>query len=380
MTNPTTAAQRYHSLDGLRAVMMLLGIVLHVISAYSNAPGVWWYKDNVTHPLADLTLVFLHTFRLPVFFVMAGFFGALLYTRRGWTGLAKNRAKRILLPLLVFLVVLYPILKAGWFYGTIWSKPGAAAATLSFIMENRYWKAIEPGHLWFLEYLLIAYVLGLIAIPLSRRLVGPGTEAWFRAAVTSRWRAALFAIPTFATLTAMDWGVLDSPHAFVPIPRVVAAYAVFFFFGWALYFHRDLIAGFSRGAWTATLAAVVLGVVNYALARRQFSPQPHFEALGFYGTAATGAHRLADDLRRHGAVRTVFRPSVGLDALSVRFRVLAVLGPCPRGAGSAVGVQGGDYELGSEVADRDRPVGSCTVAQLRTAGAPHLVGCHAQWA
>jgi glucan biosynthesis protein C len=250
---------------------------------------MWWYKDDVTNPLADEMLLFLHTFRLPVFFVMAGFFGALLYTKRGSTGLVRNRAQRILLPLLGFVVVLYPILKAGWFYGTIWHKPGAAAATLSFIIENRYWNSIEPGHLWFLEYLLIAYFLALVAIPLSRRLVGPGTEAWFRAAVTSRWRAALFAIPTFATLAAMDWGVLDSPHAFVPVPRIVAAYAVFFFFGWALYFHRDLIPTFATGAWTATLAAVVLGVVNFTLARRQFNPKPHFEALGFYGTAATGA-------------------------------------------------------------------------------------------
>jgi hypothetical protein len=99
----------------------------------------------------------------------------------------------------------------------------------------------------------------------------------------------VFAIPTFAALTAMSWGMLDTPHSFVPVPHIVAAYAVFFFFGWALYAHRDLLPDFARGAWTETIAAVALGYVNFALAGRQFSPKPHFDAIGFYGTAATGA-------------------------------------------------------------------------------------------
>jgi peptidoglycan/LPS O-acetylase OafA/YrhL len=40
-------AARYHSLDALRAVMMLLGIYLHTAVAYS-AYGSWPWKDGST--------------------------------------------------------------------------------------------------------------------------------------------------------------------------------------------------------------------------------------------------------------------------------------------------------------------------------------------
>ena len=44
-------------------------------------------------------VAFIHGFRMPLFFVLSGFFTAMLWQRRGARGLAKHRAKRILLPL-----------------------------------------------------------------------------------------------------------------------------------------------------------------------------------------------------------------------------------------------------------------------------------------
>ena len=43
-------------------------------------------------------ILFIHIFRMPIFFVMAGFFAAMLYLRRGPGGLAQNRATRIVVP------------------------------------------------------------------------------------------------------------------------------------------------------------------------------------------------------------------------------------------------------------------------------------------
>lgn len=73
MTNP--AARRYHSLDALRAAMMLLGIVLHSAASYVAGPmgAAWPYKDAQTSGVFNLTVFFIHIFRMPVFFVAAGF-------------------------------------------------------------------------------------------------------------------------------------------------------------------------------------------------------------------------------------------------------------------------------------------------------------------
>jgi glucans biosynthesis protein C len=78
--NPTKDQRRYHALDGLRAGMMLLGIVFHAALPYTTLPR-WPFKDSSTHPVFDVLTVFLHIFRVPIFFAMARFFAALLWER-----------------------------------------------------------------------------------------------------------------------------------------------------------------------------------------------------------------------------------------------------------------------------------------------------------
>src|SRR6478672_10118377 len=80
-----TELQRYHAFDSLRAVMMLLGLVIHSAMGYIVFPTdrVWPFKDPHPNAFYDLLVVFIHSFRMPVFFVIAGFFAAFLYTTRG---------------------------------------------------------------------------------------------------------------------------------------------------------------------------------------------------------------------------------------------------------------------------------------------------------
>ena len=58
--------------------MMLSGIYLHVVVAYSTTGG-WPYKQAQLISSLNWSLGLIHIFRMPIFYVMAGFFGALLY-------------------------------------------------------------------------------------------------------------------------------------------------------------------------------------------------------------------------------------------------------------------------------------------------------------
>jgi glucan biosynthesis protein C len=290
LTNPSP---RYHALDSLRAVMMLLGVYLHVICAYSNIPDVWWYKDSTRATFADRHLLFIHVFRMPVFFVMAGFFGALLCERRGARGLAANRAKRIVLPFALGLLTLFPVLIGLWRYTKVWAGPDPIAGALRYVLGGAYWRHIHPFHLWFLLYLVFLYAPALAVRPLVRRLGRAGVlrnfHELFRAQVESPWRALYFAAPTFATLCLMEFGVLDTPHGFAPVPRILAAYTVFFGFGWLLYLHRDLLPLFRRHAWKQIGLALLLGGLNLHLAEVQLRAMPGRDLGAFLGTAGTGA-------------------------------------------------------------------------------------------
>ncbi|NNJ73489.1 MAG: acyltransferase family protein, partial [Enterobacterales bacterium] len=85
MSNPVHKTERLHSLDSLRAIMMMLGIVLHASIAYIGGdPSFGWpMRDpNTESGFLLWLLLFIHNFRMPIFMFVAGFFAALLFYER----------------------------------------------------------------------------------------------------------------------------------------------------------------------------------------------------------------------------------------------------------------------------------------------------------
>lgn len=254
MTQPTPhpVSERYHGLDALRAAMMFLGLVLHGAASYITlATSAWGFKDRSTSVACDLLVFCIHLFRMPAFFVMAGFFGALLYERRGARQLATNRASRILLPLLVGWPLLYPATVAGFDFAASQEWPTVDAASLGRSGGGGIQMEWVLIHLWFLYYLLIFYVAALGWAAVQRRV----PEKWrnslsglFRRALASRRRAGLFALPTALTLLPMEMGLLETIPSLTPAPRILLAYGVFFGVGWLLYRERDLLPSLEAGA------------------------------------------------------------------------------------------------------------------------------------
>ncbi|MCL4817709.1 MAG: acyltransferase family protein [Vicinamibacteria bacterium] len=152
-------ADRIHALDHLRALAMLAGVLFHAALAYSPllAP-VWPPADRQTWWGVDALIWLPHLVRMPLFFLIAGYFTASLLERRGMGGLARQRARRILLPFLVA----WPLVDGSLALATEWA---ASAVTQSSPMLRliRDWLALpdppglppRTGHLWFLYYLLL---------------------------------------------------------------------------------------------------------------------------------------------------------------------------------------------------------------------------------
>jgi hypothetical protein len=106
-TTPIPAPDpRRYDLDALRAFAMLLGIALHAALAF--APFPWIVMNRETSPALGPFFEILHGFRLPLFFLMSGFFSAMLLQRRGIGGFLNHRWKRIALPLMLGMVTIIP--------------------------------------------------------------------------------------------------------------------------------------------------------------------------------------------------------------------------------------------------------------------------------
>ncbi|HVS18189.1 MAG TPA: acyltransferase family protein [Planctomycetota bacterium] len=252
--------RRYHALDNLRAWMMLLLIPFHAALPFLTVPALMRFNDPDAGVAFDATALFLLSFRRPVFFVMGGFFAAMLLERRGVRGMLANRAQRILAPLVLGWIVLSPATHAAYDFALGAANGGSTRAGMAKLGEGDWIDWERPFHLWFLAALLIFYAaaLGLRwALPriLGRHLWAyeEGTRRFF----ASRWRALLLAAALAPLLV---------PSEFLPYnrgnPFLALSLALMFGLGGRLYVHRDLLGELRRGAWTH----VVLGFALLPLA------------------------------------------------------------------------------------------------------------------
>ncbi|WP_131819278.1 acyltransferase family protein [Sphingomonas jatrophae] len=140
---------RAHHLDVARAVLMLLGIPYHAAMPYRL--GQPWINGPVPGAPGFATLAeAIHMMRMPAFFVVAGWFAALLLARNSAATWWRGRLVRLGVPLLASLVTLVPLLNLA----CEWPQRPWPAALASFAHEY----ATSPGywvrHLWFLIVLL----------------------------------------------------------------------------------------------------------------------------------------------------------------------------------------------------------------------------------
>jgi ABC-type multidrug transport system ATPase subunit/peptidoglycan/LPS O-acetylase OafA/YrhL len=159
--------ERFHSLDAVRALALLLGVALHASMSFipGMLPGVWVTVDAAPSVALGQLFFVTHIFRMSLFFVIAGFFARLLYTRAGARAFWINRVKRIAVPLVVGWCVLFP----AYAFIATW---GAADLFGGKVPASPLQLKPPPGffpfmHLWFLYVLLLLYP----AVLVLRRLV-----------------------------------------------------------------------------------------------------------------------------------------------------------------------------------------------------------------
>lgn len=283
-------SERYHALDALRATMMLLGLVLHSAVSYTAHPlgAAWPYQDQQTSPVFDLVVFFIHLFRMPVFFVVAGFFGALLFDRDGAGGMVRNRLRRVLAPLALAWIVLYPLTAAGFVFARSQGTT-AGAPEWEYITSGTFLMTPNLIHLWFLYDLLILYAAALVAAPMLRRTPDGwrrGVDAIFNRLLTSAWGPITWAAATALTLLPMSSAGLDTSISFAPPLRILIAYGVFFAFGWLLYQRRDLIDALRRRCrWHLLAGAVCSGLYLLTILHPLFADAAYRHLTGV-GTAS----------------------------------------------------------------------------------------------
>ena len=265
--------RRYFGLDALRGGMMMLGIVLHAAMLYlaSPPPTMPMQTDRNTSVLFDLIFDFIHSFRMSTFFVLSGFFTALLVEKRGVWETLKNRAARIFLPLAAGLVTVLPLTVLFLVDFMLAARYGRQELipdlndleSLGQALMNRTPLAAEHhgepalAHLWFLYYLCYFY----LTIPICRWLVARSLpfEERVRRGLASPLLLVGFALLTAATLWPFHGGQVMEGFMFVkPHPPSLVYYGTFFMLGYFFHHYRDFLQVLARGVLSWALLSAVM--------------------------------------------------------------------------------------------------------------------------
>lgn len=239
---------------------MSLGIVLHSMVQFVPYRPVGDSTDTVMAVIIEL----VHGFRMPLFFLLSGYFLAMLIARRGLTRTVGQRALRIGVPFGIAVVTIIPLL--DW-VGTKVYTWIIAEGRFDFSRVSDAGESSEIGlaHLWFLWFLLIyvavVAVLVLVARALRRvwpRLVAP---AWLRTAAI----VVLVVVPVITQVpTAVEEFGPPTDNSWTPGIGLLLYYLAFYGVGALLYGRPSTVAGpaiYRLRRWWPLLLVVGVGAL-----------------------------------------------------------------------------------------------------------------------
>lgn len=250
------ATSRVHYMDNLRALAMLAGVVFHAALAYSVLLHPYWPAADAQHSrVVDGLVWFLHLFRMPLFFVVAGYFAAMLVSRRGMAGFFRQRIRRILVPLLLF------VLPIGWSLHRLTMHAMDTVQNPSPMLRWLRGVAAEQGslpmapslaHLWFLHYLMLFALLVWIVATLDPK--------WLRTRLATvspslvPWAMPLLMVPALASVT-VPWPAPESP---LPAMWAMVYFGLHFALGFQVWQRPALLDGLRRHAPWLALGGLLL--------------------------------------------------------------------------------------------------------------------------
>tara|TARA_B110001452_G_scaffold262673_1_gene263027 strand:+ start:204 stop:1433 length:1230 start_codon:yes stop_codon:yes gene_type:complete len=276
MQDTKLSSARIEYLDGVRAFALILGIVFHASLSFMPIFIGWAVMDINTSSNIGAFVVVSHSFRMELFFLIAGYLSCLSASKHGVKHFLKSRLIRIGIPFVVGWILLRPLIISGWTMGgqsmsgdvDIW------AGLISGLDIFNGQDVLVGTHLWFLYYLLIisASLLSLrwliTANSHIHMIVVRHVDKLINWIVNTPFIKVLLVLPITACLWFMNgWGVDTPDKSLWPMWPVFLLYGGFFCFGWMLAQTKDSLDKLTRFNWWLVVVCIVSIVTVLMLSR-----------------------------------------------------------------------------------------------------------------
>lgn len=156
---------RKYYLDNLRSMMILLLFLVHTFMIWNNY-GDKFYVWNGDNNILSTLIVLINPWFMSILFVIAGISTKYSLQKRSIKQFIKERIKKLLVPLIfgvVFLVPIMTLYARKFFY----QYDGDMLENIKYFFTNvtdlnGYDGGFSPGHLWFILFLFIVSLIGLM--------------------------------------------------------------------------------------------------------------------------------------------------------------------------------------------------------------------------
>ena len=110
---PAPIQSRLGFVDNLRWTMIVLVVSMHAAVTYSHV-GSWYFVEEPSPGQAELVVfaayqMFLQAFFMGLLFLIAGYFVPAAFDRKGLGNFLRDRAVRLGLPSLLYMLVIHPL-------------------------------------------------------------------------------------------------------------------------------------------------------------------------------------------------------------------------------------------------------------------------------
>jgi glucans biosynthesis protein C len=269
---------RIYGLDALRAIAMLLGVLLHTIIPFKIYPNPSWPSDNSLHSyFFDGTYYLLHSFRMQLFFVVAGFFARMLYLKIGEQAFIKHRFKRILVPFAGSLIFILPFTIAPFLYYKYYIADALPPAEAWAALRSQFFRWNGMAHLWFLYYLLFFYGAMLVVLKKQVQQLIPGFLKKLLLNVASLPHILLIGLVLGAIQVIFcEEPIVEVSNGIIPRFSNLLYYGFFFTIGFLVHKNAGQLKEIPRRTWPYLSIGLLLAtVLFYILILQKEQPFPY---------------------------------------------------------------------------------------------------------
>ncbi len=256
MSSSLSSPVRHADFDWLRVMAILLLHFFHTGMMF-NTWG-WHIKAPELLPVLEGPMEFLHVLRMPLLMLVAGAGTALSLSKRTELGFAKDRVKRLLLPVVFGMLVVVPPqiyverVVSGQFRGSYFDFFPSVFAFVPYPRGG----SLSWHHLWFVVYL---FVYCVVSLPLLSWFGRPRGRELLTRLETRLGRGAyvvLLAVP-LALGRVLFWRHPET-HALLDDPNTLLYYGQLFLFGHLLGRCPALVARLVSLRWKLLAAAIAI--------------------------------------------------------------------------------------------------------------------------